>query len=243
MAINKIAAPLSNSPSVFASPVVNQLLALSMASEKHARIVNGYVRKGSMFCILGDLFVADSDTLISGTESGSVAVIFTVSGNEATAAYTTSNDATWNGAYQGYYDSSNRLYIYDYIYPADNFYGIKQQQEDDPGIDSFIGSLNTYYATGIKIVIPKSGKWRIKYSQKKVKGNGNTILTKNGVAITSAAAVTTDYATISNDIVCEEYDIVEIQYAVTAWGEGGFSPSFYALIKDLGLYSNIGVSK
>ena len=241
MAINKIAAPLSTSPSVFAAPVVNQLLALSMASEKHARIVNGYVRKGSMFCILGDLFVADSDTLISGTESGSVAVIFTVSGNAATAAYTTSNDATWNGAYQGYYDSSNKLYIYDYIYPADNFYGIKQQNEAGVLIVRDIIPLNTYAATGIKIVIPKSGKWRIKYSQKKVKGNGNTILTKNGVAITSAAATTAAYATISNDVVLEEYDVVEIQYAPTAWSSG--IPQSSANIKDLGLHSNIGVSK
>jgi hypothetical protein len=115
MAINKIASPLSDSPSVFAAPVVNQLLALAIDCNHGARVSGGYIKKGSLWNIGGQMFIADSDTAISGTRSAStVAIKFSVSGNMATALYVDStNSAVWNGSYQGYYDTSGNMYFYE----------------------------------------------------------------------------------------------------------------------------------
>jgi hypothetical protein len=115
MAINKIASPLSTSPSVFATPVVNQLLALAVDCNHGNRIGGGYVKKGSLWNIGGSMFLADSDTLISGTRSQTVlAIRFTVSGETASASYATSlSGVSWNGAYQGYYDASGNMYYYE----------------------------------------------------------------------------------------------------------------------------------
>lgn len=214
MAINKITAPLSTSPAVFAAPVVNQLLALSIASEKHARIVNGYILKGAMFCILGDIFVADSDTTISGTESGSIAVRFTVSGNAAIAEYVSSNDATWNGAYFGFYDSSDRMYIYDYLYAGDFINYLY------PVITTESISLTTTYSNPNGITtrrIQKSGKYRVYFVfQTSHSGTYSIVLFKNGVAVgTEKTIVATGQSwygeSQTEDFLFYEGDYVELR--------------------------------
>lgn len=158
MAINKIAAPLSTSPSVFAEPVVNQLLALVIGIEKQEdRIVSGYVKKGSIFNIHGDLFIADSDTLVSGTELGSVAVKLTVSGNTASPEYVTVlTDVSFSNVYNGLYDTDGNLYVTDYIYPGDRYYLPKLT-------NCGMKISKTNYVELVNMIIPRSGLWRIKW--------------------------------------------------------------------------------
>ena len=117
MAINKITAPLSTGPSVFAASVINQLAALLTLAGQTKRASGGYILKGAIFNIGGTFYMADSDTSISGTSSDYVAI--TASGDTATAAYASSVDGvSWNGAYQGCFNSAGVLYI------AEDQYGI-----------------------------------------------------------------------------------------------------------------------
>ena len=110
MAINKITAPLSTGPSVFAQPVLNQLAALLTDCNHGTRVSGGYVKAGSLWNIGGAMFLADSNTAITGTRSPSTTGIkFTVSGSTATASYGT-DTPTWNASYQGYYDGSGNYY-------------------------------------------------------------------------------------------------------------------------------------
>lgn len=167
MAINKIAAPLSTSPSVFAAPVVNQLLALSIDCNHGSRISGGYVKKGSMFNISGAMFYADSDTAITGTRSsGTVAIKFSVSGNKAIVSYTnTLNSATWNGAYQGYYDSEGNMYYFECQA------GLFTQEE--------IRTVTPVYGSGFNIVqykVEKTGIYSISVKQDGGVGNGKISL-------------------------------------------------------------------
>ena len=114
MAINKKTTPLST-PDNFASPVINQLAALLTVSSSTKRASGGYILKGALFNIGGSMFMADSDTAISGTASDYIKL--TVSGDTATAAYVTNiSGVSWNGAYQGCFDSSGNLYITDEQY-------------------------------------------------------------------------------------------------------------------------------
>ena len=111
MAINKIVAPLATAPNVFAAPVINHLNAHAINVNPIIKIANGYVKKGAMFCIGGELFAADADTAILGSNAGAIAVRFVVSGTTATATYVDSvSGLTWNGAYHGWYDGSGYYY-------------------------------------------------------------------------------------------------------------------------------------
>jgi hypothetical protein len=111
MAINKIVAPLATAPNVFAAPVINHLNAHAINVNPIIKIANGYVKKGAMFCIGGELFAADADTAILGSNAGAIAVRFDVSGTTATATYVNDDTGvTWNGAYHGWYDTSDRYY-------------------------------------------------------------------------------------------------------------------------------------
>lgn len=118
MAIIKITSPLATAPNVFASPVINQLLALAVDCNHGYRIGGGVVKKGSLWNIGGVMFIADADTPINGSKNQglstcAMAIKFTVSGDTATASYV--NDltgVTWNGEYQGYYDASGNMYYY-----------------------------------------------------------------------------------------------------------------------------------
>jgi len=112
MAINLFTAPLATSPAVFASPVVSELALLVRNIDHQNRFKYGFVRKGAMFNIGGSLFVADSDTAISGTYSGFIKL--TVSGTTATASYVSgSPSVTWDDENNGFYDGSGNYYAFD----------------------------------------------------------------------------------------------------------------------------------
>jgi len=110
MAINKITAGLASAPSVFAQPVLNQLQALAIACGQRKRASGGYILKGSLFNIGGSMYVADADTAITGTKSSYIKI--TASGKTATAEYVSSvSGVSWDGAFQGCYDTNKNLYI------------------------------------------------------------------------------------------------------------------------------------
>lgn len=118
MAIIKIGAPLATAPNVFATPVINQLLALAVDCNHGYRIGGGVVKKGSLWNIGGAMYIADSDTAILGSKNQglpncAMAIKFSVSGNEATATYVSDlTGVSWNGEYQGNYDASGNMYYY-----------------------------------------------------------------------------------------------------------------------------------
>ena len=118
MAIIKITSPLATAPNVFASPVINQLLALAVDCNHGYRIGGGVVKKGSLWNIGGVMFIADADTAILGSKNQglsncALAIKFSVSGNEATATYVSDlTGVSWNGEYQGNYDASGNMYYY-----------------------------------------------------------------------------------------------------------------------------------
>ena len=113
MAIVKISAPLATSPAVFAAPVVNQLAALTINMAKGSDVKNGsHIRSGALFNIGGVMFIADSDTAITGVASSYVKL--TVTGDSAAASFVADlTGVSWNDAYKGYYDVGGALYLFD----------------------------------------------------------------------------------------------------------------------------------
>jgi len=153
MAINKITAGLADGPSVFATPVINQLAALLTDCNHRLRVSGGYVKAGSLWNIGGTMFLADSDTVITGTRTANTTgVKFTVSGNTATVSY--GIDAiTWNGLYQGYYDTSGNLY-----YKGEVIAGTYVVV----GIDYISGSYGTSYTKMYEYQVNHGGIYSIK---------------------------------------------------------------------------------
>lgn len=137
MAINKITAGLASGPSAFAQPVLNQLAAMLTVASSTKRASGGYILKGALFNIGGSMFMADSDTAISGTASDYIKL--TVSGEIASAAYTADvSGVSWNGLYQGCFDISGNLYI------TDEQYGIRPPYEVLSGIGTYTVPTNVF---------------------------------------------------------------------------------------------------
>jgi hypothetical protein len=77
-----------------------------------ARVLGGYVVQGSVFYIGGAVYYATSDTAITGTPSDYVKI--TPSGSTASAAYATNlSGVTWSKDYNGWYDGTGNLYLFD----------------------------------------------------------------------------------------------------------------------------------
>lgn len=75
--------------------------------------ISGNIPQGAIFQIGGDVYRADSDTAITGTASDYVKI--TPDGlGAADAAYVADlTGVTWNAQYNGYYDASGNLYVFD----------------------------------------------------------------------------------------------------------------------------------
>jgi|WetSurMetagenome_2_1015567.scaffolds.fasta_scaffold13160_5 hypothetical protein len=188
MAIVKIDAGLATSPSLFAQPVLNQIASLLNSYNKSAIIKDGYVLKGSLFCIGGSMYIANSDTAISGTASAYVAI--TASGDTATAAYTANiNSAAWNGSYHNYYDAAEVLYLFDesdaindglittrYYVPTPtgepNHFTLGDNRITDSEVSG--NNYNNSYAEVCHYYILRSGKIRVNYT---IKGTAPNDLT------------------------------------------------------------------
>ena len=217
MAINKITAPLSTGPSVFASPVINQLASLLDTYNKSALIIDGNITAGSLFCIGGSMFLADSDTAISGTKSNYVSI--TVSGDTATASYVSSlSSVSWNGSYHNYYDANGVLYLFDEGDGINDGYITKRHFVKNPfgGVTKFssgsipvawycatVSANNTAAVEGMSVLSPRYGIINISYELKR-EGNASYVhgqvyvdnVAKGGIESTHSTSFVTK--TLSN---------------------------------------------
>jgi hypothetical protein len=76
------------------------------------QIVGTNVPQGATFQAGGIVYYANADTAISGTESEYV--LLTISGSTLVPSFVaTLTGVTWNKIWNGYYDGSNNLYIFD----------------------------------------------------------------------------------------------------------------------------------
>ena len=117
MAINKVPYPTTPVPvSDDWARVVNVLQTNYLEIENKIKIDfgNDNVLKGAVFNIGGAVYLADSDTAITGTASDYVKL--TPGTSTATAAYVSSlSGVTWNDTYNGYYDVSGNLYVFNEV--------------------------------------------------------------------------------------------------------------------------------
>ena len=118
MAINKITDPSALPTSTDDYVAQNNAINTHTLNTTPPYPVSGSnIVKGSVFNIGGDLFYTDSDTAITGVSSDYVKLTpgaTTAVPTYETAANITAN-VTWNDAYNGYYDSSGNLYIFDEV--------------------------------------------------------------------------------------------------------------------------------
>lgn len=76
------------------------------------QVVSGNIPQGAVFQVGGHVYEANSDTSISGVASDYVKL--TVSGTTLVPSYISSlAGVTWNKVYNGYYDVSDNLYLFD----------------------------------------------------------------------------------------------------------------------------------
>jgi hypothetical protein len=214
MAINKITAPLSTSPSVFAAPVINQLAALLADCNHGTRVSGGYVKKGSLWNIGGTMFLADSDTAITGTRSdATTGVMFTVSGDAATVSYGT-DAVTWSGASQGYYDSSSNYY-----YCGEMIAGSLELYNSAYSATITTTNATTTYTKKYAYKISKAGFYRVKTGVTGSTYGGNTAHYGYALLYINDSSVGTELsnntATVTyqtKDVWCEENDELELYF-------------------------------
>ena len=115
MPINKITSP-SEVPAAIADYTAqnNLIEALLLAAQGAQRIVGSNVAKGAIFYVGGTTYKADADTAITGTASDYVKLTPSVDGLTLAASYVASlSGVAWNSTYNGYYDASGNLYVFD----------------------------------------------------------------------------------------------------------------------------------
>lgn len=114
MAINRVTYPSTPTPASGDWDLIVDLVQsgyLKMENSLRIDYDNDNVLEGAVFHIGGSVFLADSDTAITGTPSDYVKL--TVSGATASAAYVANlTGVTWNDAQNGYYDVSGNLYVF-----------------------------------------------------------------------------------------------------------------------------------
>ena len=231
MSIVKIDAGLASSPSVFAQPVLNQIAALLNSYNKSAIIKDGYILKGSLFCIGGSMYTSNSDTAISGTVSPYVAI--TASGSSASASYTENiNSAEWDGSFHNYYDNAGVLYLFDESdaindgFIATRYYAPTPTGEPNHFIlgnnivENFLSSLvsraipdagtnSTGFAEIDNFISPRAGKIRVSACGFKSGGaHGYLRIYVDGAAVGSLHS--TNYEVFSEDIVVNKNSLVSL---------------------------------
>jgi len=113
MALVLIPGP-DNAPSTVADwDKINDVLqTIGLDINKPTQIKEGYIQRGSVLFFAGAWYVADSDTAISGSATGYVRL--TNNAGVVTAAFVPSlSGVTFNRTWNGWYDSSLRLYLFD----------------------------------------------------------------------------------------------------------------------------------
>lgn len=113
MALNLITAPEPVAPEDLDDYVAQNNLteALNLMMEQPLRVISGNIPESAVLQIGGAIYRADSDTAITGGASDYVKI--TPAGATASAAYVADlSGVTWNKTYNGYYDVSGNLYIF-----------------------------------------------------------------------------------------------------------------------------------
>jgi len=251
MAINKITSPLSTGPSVFAVPVINQLAALLNCFNKSAIIKNGYILKGSLFCIGGTMYIADDDTAITGTASDYVAI--TANGNTATAAYVSSlSSVAWNAAYHNYYDTAGVLYLFDesdaindgyittrYYIPTptgepNKFTAGDYLEEQFSSITATPGYTTSYAGAG-SVISKRAGKIRVKFYLSTT-ASSSVVFTAFGKIYVDGVAAGTEHSVSAGDTGYFTDDITVAEGSSIALYVKGSSTSYYAQGRIMALY-------
>jgi len=206
MAIVKIDAGLESSPLVFAQPVLNQIAALLTDCNHGDRVTGGYVRKGSLWNLGGAMFVANSDTVVTGVRSvATTGVKFVVSGDAATPLYG-SDTVTWDGSQQGFYDSGNNFYYCGTAESGDTLLPDAYQPFADNGSNLSYHKLFSYkipIAGYYKIVTTATGDYSATVEYCKVYINDNPI----GTELSSNSETEVSQTEI---LFCEKNDIVQL---------------------------------
>ena len=186
MAINRISFPSSTPASLTDwSNAVAIIQAYANNFEGNIRISGSNVVKGAAFSIGGVYYLADADTAISGTASDYVRI--TPAGATASAAFVASlTGVTWNSAYNGYYDGSGNLYVFDEIkayYENDitTLHTIRNWNPEATWADSLGAAPNTAVTNNNSATVagidPVNGNAGT-YGTLSIPGNGRTVIPK-----------------------------------------------------------------
>jgi len=113
MAINEVVFPTTPNPvSGDWEKIVNVVTKSFQNINSPLQVDGSNIPQGAVFQVGGHVYHADSDTSISGTSSDYVKL--TVSGTTLVPSFVSSlTSVTWNKVYNGYYDGSGNLYVFD----------------------------------------------------------------------------------------------------------------------------------
>lgn len=116
-AINKVTYPATTPAAVSDYQKQNaQIAALVLVTDDAQKIIGTNVVKGSLFNVGGTPYLADGDVAISGVASAYVKLTPSVDTLTLAPSYVASlTGVTWNSTYNGYYDVSGNLYVFDEI--------------------------------------------------------------------------------------------------------------------------------
>lgn len=92
--------------------MVDLIKALGQNNSDPAQVDGSNIPEGAVFVIGGDFYKGTSDTAITGTSSDYVKITLST----LAASFVSSlSGVTWNKTYNGYYDTTGNLYIFDEI--------------------------------------------------------------------------------------------------------------------------------
>lgn len=198
MAINILDSPAAASPAVFVNEVILQLAAIGIDCNHGPRIAGGFVKKGALFNIGGKWALADTDTAITGG-TRSPFIKFVVSGSTVVASYvlaaTFRVEASWDGAYQGFYDGSENLYVV-----ADGYTVSDDEVENTTvGLWTYRDVSGTSFTLSVKAtwILPVAGMIKIPFS---IGGSDEKTLYINGIEQTGHVAGD-EYLLSSGDMI------------------------------------------
>ena len=117
MAINRVDFPTTPNPVSGDWEKIVNIVTKSFQNVASPLQVNGLnIPQGATFQVGGVVYYADADTSITGTSSDYVKLTPSGDGSTLSAAFVSSlTGVTWNKIYNGYYDTSQNLYIFDEI--------------------------------------------------------------------------------------------------------------------------------
>lgn len=116
MSITRISAP-SALPTAQSDYVAQNSLIDALSLAIHQKPIwddSGNVKKGNIIQLGGTIYYVDADTAIGGVSSDYIKLTPSGDGSSCSADYVADlTGVTWNDAYNGYYDVSGNLYVFD----------------------------------------------------------------------------------------------------------------------------------